>query len=155
MLVSDFIRRNIHTISDQADFRQALETMVKHKTNGLIVVDEQEKPVGVIDSFHLIKAIIPTYLRDNPNLAQYEPDGVLHRSVSASLNKKVVDMMESLNGICVHEDDRFIKAATLASKHNIRYIPVVTKDEKLVGLVSRTDIKRAMASLLNIKDEDN
>ncbi|MFH1426728.1 MAG: CBS domain-containing protein [Candidatus Kerfeldbacteria bacterium] len=153
MLVSEHIRRNVYTISPSADFREALEAMIEHKTNGLIVVDKDNKPLGAIDSFMLIKNMVPSYLLENPDLARFEPDGVFYKALSKSLHKKVKDMMVDLNGISVKEDDRMIIAAALASKHDFRYIPVVDEKGELAGLVSRTDIKRAMASLVSIKDD--
>ncbi|PIW37149.1 MAG: hypothetical protein COW24_01665 [Candidatus Kerfeldbacteria bacterium CG15_BIG_FIL_POST_REV_8_21_14_020_45_12] len=152
MLVKDHIRRNIITLPDTADFRQALETMVEHKTNGLIVVDSEMKPVGAIDSFLLIRTMVPDYLRLDPSLAQFEPEGVFYKLVSSALNKPVKEIMQELHGVRVKENDPMILAATLAAKHSYRYIPVCDDDDKLVGLVSRTDIKRAMAELLNIND---
>ncbi len=155
MLVKEHMRNQIVTISDDATFRDALKTMISNKTNGLIVIDKNNAPVGAIDSFHLINHMTPQYLRENPDLAQYEPEGVFHKSVSAALHIPVIDMMEKFNGVCVREDDRFIKVATLASKYNFRYIPVMNADDKLAGLVSRTDIKRAMASIVHMHDDPN
>lgn len=153
MKVRDHIRRNVITITHDATFREALETMVQQKTNGLIVVDDQNKAIGTIDSFNLIDQMVPDYLSDDPSLAQFATENVFHKAVSEALNRQVHEMMESTGDICVHEDDSMVYAATLASKHDFRYIPVIddTCDE-LVGLVSRTDIKRAMAELLGIKD---
>ncbi len=153
MLVKDHLRKNIVTIQQDATFRDALEIMVTKKTNGLIVIDNDSHPVGIIDSFLLIRNMIPPYLRENPNLAQFEPEGVFYKAVSASLNKPVIEMMDDLHGVCVKENDPLILAATLASKHGFRYIPVENKNCELIGLVSRTDVKRAMAQLVNIKDD--
>ncbi|MFC1598375.1 HPP family protein [Patescibacteria group bacterium] len=155
MLVKEHIRKNIITISQDKTFREALVSMVENKTNGMIVIDDDGKPVGTIDSFTLIQNMTPSYLQEHPELAQYEPEGVFYKALSRSLNKKVADMMVDLHGVQVKEDDPMILAATLASKYDFRYIPVLDKEEKLVGLVSRTDIKRAMAELIDIKDSSN
>lgn len=156
MQIQEHIRRNIITINQDATFRDALRTMIEKKTNGLIVVDSNNRPVGTIDSFNLIQHAIPAHLQDDPTLAQLATEEVFHKAVSDSLSMKVKDMMEATEGICVHEDDHMIYAATLASKHNFRYIPVVEcKGENIVGLVSRTDIKRAMADLIGVVDENN
>lgn len=152
MQVKDHIRRSVITIHPEQTFREALDTMVQNKTNGLIVVDDVNHPVGTIDSFNLIKSMTPSYLHDDPTLAQFSPEDLFHKAVSQALNLKVGDIMDPLQGVSVTEDDPMMLAATLASKHNVRYVPVVEKDGSLAGLVSRTDIKRAMADLLNLKD---
>ncbi|MDP3970338.1 MAG: CBS domain-containing protein [bacterium] len=153
MLVQDHIRRHIITISQNATFREALTIMINNKTNGLIVVDNKNKPVGYIDSFSLVQESIPAYLKDNVTLAQFEPAGVFKKAIEKVDHHKVRDMMEDLHGVQIKEDDPIILAAALASKNNLRYIPVVDDDGYLVGLVSRTDVKRAMAELLGIKDD--
>lgn len=153
MKVQDYIRRNVITIAHDATFREALETMVQKKTNGLIVLNDSGKAIGTIDSFNLIDQMVPDYLSDDPSLAQFATENVFHKAVSEILSKAVSEMMEYTGDICVHEDDSMVYAATLASKHNFRYIPVIADDcDELVGLISRTDIKRAMAALLGIDD---
>lgn len=155
MQIKEHIRRNIITINEDATFRDALKMMIEKKTNGLIVVDAKDRPVGTIDSFNLIQHAIPPHLQDDPTLARLAAEEVFHKAVSDSLAMKVKDIMEPTEGICVHEDDHMIYAATLASKHSFRYIPVVEcKGDKIIGLVSRTDIKRAMADLIGVVDED-
>lgn len=153
MKVKDHIRRSIITIQKDATFREALETMVRNKTNGLVVIDSNNHVVGTIDSFNLIDQMVPQYLADDPSLAQLATDNVFHKAVSEALNKTVGEMMEHTKDICVHEDDSMVYAATLASKHNFRYIPVIDDNcDEVIGLISRTDIKRAMAELLGISD---
>lgn len=155
MKVKEFIRHSIITISKDASFREALEVMVKNKTNGLVVVNEKQRVVGTIDSFNLIDEMVPEYLSADPTLAQLATDTVFHKALSDILSKPVGEMMENTEGICVHEDDSMIYAATLASKYNFRYIPVIDDDcDEVVGLISRTDIKRAMAALLSIEDKE-
>lgn len=155
MQVKDHFRKNIHTISQDQTFRGALEKMLSVKTNGLIVIDSKGDPVGTVDSFILIKEAIPPYLSDNTNLAQYEPDDVLYKALSKVLNTKISKIMESLNGVRLQDTDSVIYAAALASKYDFRYIPVMNSSNKLIGLMSRTDVKRAMGEILGIKDDDN
>ncbi len=155
MLVKEHVRRQIHTISDSVDFREVLTQLIQKKTNGLIVVDNEGQPVGTVDSFLLIKHMVPEYLRENVQLARLASEDLLHKSVSQALNMPVTELMQPLNGICLKEDDHMIYAATLSSKHGIRYIPVKDANDKLIGLVSRTDIKRAMADIVGIEDVNN
>lgn len=155
MKVEQFIRHDVPTIAPDATFQDALAMMIEEKTNGLVVVDEENRPLGTIDSFDLIHAAVPGYLRHNTNLAQFAAEGVFHAAVTKSLEQKVVDLMEDLDGkIMVQPQDPMIFAATLASRHNTRYVPVVDEKGGLIGLVSRTGIKRAMAELLSMEDDD-
>lgn len=156
MKVQDHIRTKISTIHKDATFRDALEKMIEKKTNGLVVVDDEDHPVGIIDSFHLILESTPHYLQEDPSLAEFASSEVFHKEVSSAVNKKVSEMMQTCSeSKSVHLEDPMILAATLASKHGVRYIPVIDDNNHIVGLVTRTDIKRAMASLLNIQDDPN
>ncbi len=153
MYIRDCIKRNFITIPQTALFRDALATMIKSKTNGLIVVDDAGHEIGVLDSFHLINTMIPSYLKDDPTLARFEDETVFAKALESVLNVSVASMMQPLHGICVHEDDQFILGAALSSKHGTRYIPVHDEHENLVGVVSRTEIKRGMAKILGIEDD--
>lgn len=154
MELTNFIKKNYATIASDATYKEALEKMVAEKTNGLVVMGSDGKPVGTIDSFHLIHNMMPEYLQDDPMLARFEPDDVVHRSIEKVWKKKVSDMMQSIGGVQIHENDSFIYAAALASKHGIRYLPVMDAEEKeLLGVISRTQIKRGIAKMLGIKDE--
>lgn len=153
MELKNYIKTKFYTISPQATFKQALETMIANKTNGLIVMDNQGKPVGTIDSFNLINNITPEYLQDDPSLAKFETDEVVYKAIEQVWDRSVEDMMQTLNGVCVHDDDPFILAAALASKHGIRYIPVMDKDEHhITGIITRTEIKRGIAKIMHIEE---
>lgn len=156
MKIQDHLRKRINRVHKDDTFRDVLKTMIEQKTNGLVVVDDDDHPIGTIDSFHLIQEATPPYLRDNPNLATFAAEDSFHTRVSESLAKPVSEMMQPFDEAhCVHPEDPIVLAATLASKHGIRYIPVIDDDGKLIGLVTRTDIKRAMATLLDIHDDPN
>lgn len=153
MQLKQFIKTKYATISPDATYKEALEKMVAEKTNGLVVMDSDGKPVGTIDSFHLIHNMMPTYLEEDPMLARFEPDDVVHRSIQKVWDRKVKEMMQCIDGVQIHEDDSFIYAAALASKHGIRYLPVMDSEEKkLLGVISRTQIKRGIAKMLGIQD---
>lgn len=155
MHLKQFIKTSYVTIKPDATFKEALETMIANKTNGLVVIGEDGKPVGTIDSFHLINGMMPSYLQNDPMLARFESDDVVYKAVEEVWDKKVSEMMQAIEGIQVHENDSFIYAAALASKHGIRYIPVMDeKEETLLGIISRTQIKRGMAKILGIKEKE-
>jgi predicted transcriptional regulator len=153
MFIRDCIKRDFITIKQTASFRDAIATMIQNKTNGLIVVDDTGHEIGVLDSFHLINTMIPSYLKDDPTLAKFEDESVFAKAVESVLTVSVASMMQPLHGICVHEDDQFMLAATLSSKHGTRYIPVHDDQENLVGIITRTQIKRGMAKILGIEDD--
>ena len=59
------------------------------------------------------------------------------------LQKKVSELMEK-TVYSVGIDDPVMKAAAQMDLHNFRRIPVVGKDQRLVGIVSLSDIHQAI-----------
>lgn len=156
MLVNEHLklREDLITIDKNATFREALSLMVQQKTNGLVVLNKRGKVVGTIDSFNLIQAMVPSYLQEDASLAALASDEVFQKGVNQSLEKPVKQMMEKVGDAYVRESDNMILAAAIAAKYNARYIPVFKDDsDEIAGVVSRTDIKRAMADILQIHDE--
>ncbi len=66
MWVKDYMLRDICTISPDKTIAEAVKFLVKNKTNSAIVVDKEQKPIGIIATYLLVKAVVPIYLHDDP-----------------------------------------------------------------------------------------
>ena len=54
------------------------------------------------------------------------------------------------NLITVHSDDRYSKVEDVFRSHNIHHIPVVDQGNKLVGIVSQTDMHKLLDKLTSM-----
>lgn len=151
MWVKDYMLRDICTISPDKTIAEAVKFLVKNKTNSAIVVDKEQKPIGIISSYLLVKAVVPAYLHDDPIYSQYGVEGLFDRYAEKAKNKKVEEIMYKDIHI-LNEDDAMIEAASYSIKAIQRTLPVVNKEGKLVGAITRTCIKNALYNAI-FKDE--
>ena len=81
-LVGEYMSTRHVTISRTATLRDAVERMIKEETNGLVVVDTENKVVGILSSWDVIKQIVPDYLETEDNLAAFEAESVFAKRVA-------------------------------------------------------------------------
>lgn len=102
------------TLSVDAKVRDALDNMKEYKIGGIPVVDEKNKLVGIITNRDL----------------RFEK----------SLNKAVADVMTKENIITTTAGTSLKKAEDILQKHKIEKLPVVDKNNTLIGLITYKDI---------------
>ncbi len=149
MQVKECMRTDICTLALDATFRDALESMLKQKTNGAVIIQSQEDPVpvGILSSLDLVREAVPPYLREKTGLADFAAPDQFAEWIAEIETRPISDMMQKIShDRLLHETDSMEKAATLSAQDDLMYIPVVRRPEhRLVGLVSRTELKKAMA----------
>jgi len=122
MDVKDFMVKEVITVNPNAKIRDAVELMNKNEI-GCLVVARKGKPVGIMTERDVLKKIVCR--SKNPEQAR------VSEIMSKPLTVGRVDM-----------DWR--EAAKLMLDQNIKKLPILD-GEKLVGLVTLSDIVRARA----------
>jgi CBS domain-containing protein len=149
MLVKDVMSKNVITISPEDSISDAIEKMAKNNISGFIVV-EGEKVVGVIsesDVLRVFKSEIPEI--STPTSATLSIFLILEKGIKAinemkKIGKLKVKNLMSKRVFYVKPDDTILEAAKIMSKKDVRRLPVIDENRKLVGVISRTDILRAL-----------
>ena len=121
LMISDPI-----TITENASIQEAIELMKINSIRHLPVVAKGNKLKGFITLADLKQGLIPSMLGD------------------VSLSDLIVR-----NPIIVTPDDHVESAARLIYKHKIGGMPVV-KNDKLVGIITETDILRAFIDMMGL-----
>lgn len=111
--------------------RQALNTMFNVKYNTLIVVSDS-RPVGLVTAKDVAKFVYN--VRKIGSVKR--PDIVLNRAV-------VADVMTKRFKTC-RLSDKLADAARVILDLLVNVVPVVDKQERLLGVVSRRDVIRAL-----------
>jgi len=149
MLVKDVMSKNVITISSEESVRDAIEKMAKNNISGLIVV-ENEKVVGVISESDIIKFVssefpeIKTPMNVTLSILQVLESGIRIIKEMKKIGKlKVKDLMNK-KIFSVKPEDTILEAARTMSKKDVRRLPVIDESGKLVGVISRTDILKAL-----------
>ena len=119
--------------------------MLKHKISRVVVVDREDKPVGIITLADISLAtnlsnLTRLYVAAGPQLASdLLKRAVVFRRITAG------DFMTP-NPLCVNQTSNLSSAAKLMSTHRISGIPVVDDLGKLTGIISKTDLTQAVAT---------
>ena len=117
MHLTDVMSRNVHLADPDMSICEAAKMMASHDI-GVLPVGENDRLVGVItDRDIAVRAVA----------GGKDPNGT-----------KIRDIMSS--GVCwVYEDASTKEAAQIMSKNQIRRLPVINRDKRLVGMVSIGD----------------
>ncbi len=142
MKVSDVMINDISAVFEDETIERVVDMMSKHFISGVPVVDERMRVVGFITENDIMKASIPSYFVLLQS-ASFLPDtNQFVKNMSRIKDRKVSEYM-SKPPIVVREDAPLIHAADLMMRHNIKTIPVVDDQNRLIGVITRIDILRA------------
>jgi CBS domain-containing protein len=143
--VREFMTRKPITIKPSHSIFLAASLMSEHNITRVIVVDK-EKPVGILTLSDL--TMISPILKPVRLMTERKPifvKGLIMPSNYISL-LTARDVMTA-DPISVYEDMDLAEAARLMTKHRFSGLPVVNTEEKLVGIITKTDVTRAVASI--------
>ncbi len=143
MNAADIMTRDVLTINGETSVLDAARTLLQHHVSGLPVVDRNGKPIGVLTEGDLLRRAetgterhrshwLEVLLGPGRAAADYT---VAHaRKVSEAMSDQVVS---------IAPDTSLEQAVALMERHRIKRLPVVANG-KLVGIVSRADLLRAL-----------
>jgi CBS-domain-containing membrane protein len=146
MSVTTCMKRNVISIQQTTSIREAATLIVKKHIGLLPVVDNDNKPVGVIGMRDLLKLEMPDFINFVTDVDFVHDFGAvedIHPS-AATLKKSVKSIMRPV--LTVDEDCGLLRAYSLMLQQHLHDIPVISKDGKLVGITSRVDIGVAVLS---------
>lgn len=115
------------TITPEKKVKDALDIMGKYKIGGIPVVDGHGHLVGIVTNRDL----------------RFE----------LNMSRPISEVMTSENLVSTTESTDLHKAAEILQRHKIEKLPVVDKENKLIGLVTYKDITKAKDKPLACKDE--
>ena len=115
MVAKDIMSQNIITVSPTAPVKNLAKILLQNRISGAPVVDKKGKILGVVSKADIVAK--------------------KGKQVKAIMSPKV---------IAVDEETPVEEIASLMTHHNIKRVPVM-RAGKLVGIVSRADIVRAIA----------
>lgn len=146
-VVSKYMRKNVHTLTESATLGDAVIMMVREKTNGMVIVDSQKRVKGILSTWDIIHELVPDYLEDDRRMAPFESGDQFEARLLAIKDTPIKKLMTK-KVVCVKQDHTLMEAAALLSEFKIRQLPVTDDKVVLVGYINRTDIKRAMYDIL-------
>ena len=146
--VRDLMVSDVLTFAPDQNVQEAMRALVARSVSGAPVVDEHNRVVGVLSVSDLIveeaRLHFPTIVNFfGVNVALPWHDKELDESVSKALGEYVSEVM-SADPATVGPDATVEDVATLMHDKQVSRIPVVHVDGRLMGIITRSDILRAI-----------
>jgi CBS domain-containing protein len=153
MKVGDFMSTPVVTVRPDSPIMDAAQLMLKHHVSGLPVVDDNGRVVGIVTEHDLLRRT------DRPSSQQ--PYWLLLMIEGAAVAKefvrfddaKVKEIMTS-DPLVVMEDTPIEDVCRMMEQRGIKRLPVA-QDGRLVGIVSRADLVRALATAIRLLTQAN
>jgi CBS domain-containing protein len=146
MRAHQIMTKDVLTVAPDASILEAARLMLERHISGLPVLDKDEKLIGIVSEGDFIRRAEIGTQRRRPRWLQFfvgpgrEADEFVRQS-----GRKVEEIMTH-DPVTVSEDTALEEIVTLMEKHDIKRLPVI-RGEKLVGIVTRANLLRAVASL--------
>jgi CBS domain-containing protein len=135
----------VYTVRADAPIGEAVRLLTAHHISGLPVIDEVRQVVGMISEADLIdEHKRETYIPRTLLFGVFPlPDDVLEEAARRGKTLQVRDLM-TRPVVTATEYTPIHELADLMVQHWINRVPIV-RDRQLVGIVSRSDLVRALA----------
>jgi CBS domain-containing protein len=145
MRVRDVMTSPVVSVGPDTSLLEAGELMIRHDISGLPVLDKEARLVGLITERDFLRPTGsgPDYKR--PRWFQVLV-GQAKDEFSRQADRKVADVMTA-DPITITEETPLEEVVGLMDQHCIHRLPVV-RGTKVVGIVSRADLLRALVQSL-------
>ena len=144
MLISELYHEQVITVKTTDTISHAVSVLLSKRVNGLIVEDDKNTVVGVLALQDVAAATIPRQFRQNVQMAaaMYRK-GFFSESCTAIKDLPVAKFMRK-NFTVVSLSDNIMAVTADFLKNDLYIVPVIEKG-KLLGVVTRSEIKKALA----------
>ncbi len=144
MYIRDFMKQNVILVREDATIGDAAALLRKHHVGTLPVVDKDNHLIGLVRLRGLLALIMPDFVNLINHFDYVHDFGALEttRPDPRQLEQCVVDVMDE--PVSVHADNGLLMAVSILQDHNLRDLPVVDQENKVVGLASYVDIGVAL-----------
>jgi len=141
MKVHQIMTKDLTSMEKDAPVRGLIFTLDNAEMPNMPIVDEEGKLIGFISEKDLIKAALPGYF-EMLHSTSFIPDMNQLAKKLAQIADDPIEKYMQHDVICVEEDDDDLQAADLIIRKDLKSLPVIDKEGRLVGVVKRIDLLR-------------
>src|ERR1700757_4532857 len=149
MRAMDVMTSEVITVDEDASVQSVAKLMAKHGISAVPVVDKHDRVIGMVSEGDLLhRAETGTERRRSWWLEMMSSTNKLAGDYIKSHSGRIRDVM-TRDVVSVTEETPVANIAVLLETNRIKRVPVV-RDGKLVGIVSRANLVRALAMTVEI-----
>lgn len=136
-IVADHMTRDVKTVTRGVSLRELGDLFEEDDFNAY-PVEESSQVVGLVSKFDYLACFVFTPAHMIPRY-----DDLMQRTVA--------DVMTS-EFIYVGEDTKLTRVLELMVNHRLRSMPVIDREQRLAGMISREDVMRALQRSVQSKN---
>lgn len=118
------------TVHENKTVFEAMETFAKHKVGSLLVVDDDNNPVGIVAARDVLMETLRVV------------DGIKENKVKDIMTREI---------IVASPDDDIEQIEKVMTKNRIRHLPII-ENGKIAGIVSIGDVVKAQLKDLHVEN---
>ena len=145
--VREIMITNVVTAKPDTTVGELADILAKNKISGVPVVDDQGRVLGMVSEADIILQDVdlhfPYYIQFLESVIYLQSVHKFEERFKKAFGSKVTEVMSD-EVVSVSPDATVREVATLMADRNVNRLPV-TENERLVGIVTRGDIVRAIA----------
>ncbi|MDD3985445.1 MAG: CBS domain-containing protein [Methanobacterium sp.] len=157
MKIEDAMQRNVIKFHELDKIVDVAQSFRENKISGAPVVNNENKVVGIISEGDIMRLIevhspkinlilpAPLDLIELPIRMKHELNEIAEDMEKAA--STVIDQIMTRKIIKIGPNASISDAAELMDTHNIKRLPVIDNENKLIGIITRGDIIGAMVRL--------
>lgn len=146
MRVNDVMTRNVISVRPDDTILKAARLMLQNRISGLPVVDADGDLVGMVTEGDFLRRTEIQTERRRPKWLEFVlGPGRIAKEFTQTSGRKVAEVMTG-DPVTVGEDVSLAHVVELMERYRIKRVPVL-HDGKIVGIVSRANLMRALVSL--------
>jgi CBS domain-containing protein len=125
--VADIMVKEVVTAKEHDKIRDVAIRMYEKRVGSVVVVDDEGKPIGIVTERDMVYVVARALAPDTP-----------------------VWMVMTENPVVISENALVTEAIEKMRLQNVRHLPVVNAEGKLVGMVSFRDIMDFVAVMMSL-----
>ncbi|MBD2137318.1 CBS domain-containing protein [Anabaena sp. FACHB-1237] len=137
------------SVAPQTPLKEAIKILAEKHISGLPVIDDTGKLVGIISETDLMwqetGVTPPAYIMLLDSVIYLQNPATYERDLHKALGQTVGEVM-SKNPLTISPDKSIKQAAKFIQDHKVHRLPVIDNTGKVIGILTRGDIIRAMAA---------
>jgi CBS domain-containing protein len=125
LTIAEYMTKNIFTLKKNVSIVAAIKAILDHKITSAPVIDDEGRLIGMFSEKDSIKVVL---------------DAAYNQDMGGTVGEFMATNIETVN-----QEDNIVELAERFQNSAMRSFPVMDED-KLVGVISRTDVLRALVS---------
>jgi CBS domain-containing protein len=132
MAVKEIMTKNVYTVLPETSAEECAKLMIENRIGSVVVVNSEDKPIGVITKENLIKHVLAENKKADEVIAEQVMSFPL---ITASPSLTVIQAMQTM------------------FKEGIRHLIILGTGGKILGICTDTDIFKVVPQLILLEQE--